>query len=72
MQPTPDTLGDVMPSWEEDAPAVAPDVPAAAAPMMNEVDALRAIREARAQRSRAAMLRAQNSRVGRPGSIYSD
>jgi hypothetical protein len=51
---------------------VAPDVPAAAAPMMNEVDALRAIREARAQRSRAAMLRAQNSRVGRPGSIYSD
>jgi hypothetical protein len=72
MQPAPDTLGDVMPSWEEDAPAVAPDVPAAAAPMMNEVDALRAIREARAQRSRAAMLRAQNSRVGRPGSIYSD
>jgi hypothetical protein len=72
MFPTvPDVLGPP-PSWEEDAPAVAPDVPAAAAPMMNEVDALRAIREARAQRSRAAMLRAQNSRVGRPGSIYSD
>jgi hypothetical protein len=74
MQPAPDTLGDVMPSWEEDAPAAPPaELPPEPSPTEGAIGARRSIRrEERLRRSREALTRAKNSKIGISGHVYAD